>query len=245
MNVPRPISSPRAGPALAVRALRRRQQLRDGALLVVHLGSDLLDRRAAGRQGRRPGSAWPSPAADLAIGHQAIERVPQRGDGRGVQCVAGRIDRALQYRHHLQRAERARLDEFASLEQMAIVGQHGAAVLVIGGRRLRTASSGTPRSRTRPEDRPRHLVGVAGRGGHEHDEVGGLEELDGEGAVGELDAVEVRRVDEHQSAACGRIGPQVERVPRQSGPEAAPRPRRRGGRGPPGDGWWDAARRRG
>ena len=45
---------------------------------------------------------------------------------------------------------------------------------------------------------PRHLVGVAGRGGHEEPHVGGGEQLGGQGAVALLDRVDVGGVEDRQ-----------------------------------------------
>ena len=61
-----------------------------------------------------------------------------------------------------------------------------------------------------PEHLPRHLVGVAGGGGHEDDEVGHLEQPKRTLSILRLDAVEVGRVDQHQAAARGGIGPQLQ-----------------------------------
>ena len=128
-----------------------------------------------------------------------------------VERVALRVQRAFGDGDDLELAEGAGIGEVALLEEAPIVGDHRLGLIglrrqAVEDHEQRHAPLPSPR-----EDVPRDLVGVTGGGAHEDDEVGELEQLDRERAIGDLDAVEVGRVDQHQAAGRIRQRPQLER----------------------------------
>ena len=91
----------------------------------------------------------------------------------------------------------------------------------------------------RPQEVPRHLVGVAGGRGDEQPQVGRCEQLGGQGAVADLDGVDVGGVEDRQAGGHGVDRHELERPRVASRPSAArqvgqdpgvvePRRRRRG-----------------
>ena len=60
------------------------------------------------------------------------------------------------------------------------------------------------------QDGPRHLIGVAGRGRHEDAQVGCLDEPVGQGAIGVLERIDVRCVDEDEARLDRVVGHQTD-----------------------------------
>ena len=106
---------------------------------------------------------------------------------------------------------------------MPVVGEHGRRVIDVRRQSVEDREQRHPALPDAPEDRPRHLVRIARGGRDEDDQVGRLEQLDGERAVAELDAVEVRRVDNDEAAPRPGIGPYIDGVARgEAGKQPGP-----------------------
>ena len=123
----------------------------------------------------------------VGVGGQRLEPAPDVGDGRGgQQPLVG--DLALGDR------EQRGVLEAAAGEHPGQVGGHGLQRLV-GGAVEHDRDRGGPVGGL-AQEAPRHLVGVPGGGGDEEPQVGGGQQLGGQGAVALLHGVDVGGVED-------------------------------------------------
>ena len=179
--------------------------------LVGGIVGDLIDERSeprerAGQRTRRQLDAG------VAVRAQVVDPSRHRLDGHRATSAsrAGSTSPSV-----TPTTSRGRVGPSASVPSLAWPGQAGFGEQALDvvehlapviGLRRQAIDDDDQRQATLPdpaEDEPRDAVGVAGRGRNEQAQVGGLDELIGELAVGVLDTVDVGRVDEREARRPG------------------------------------------
>ena len=166
-------------------------------------------RRAGPSPARLPASARAARARRAsAVPAEGVDPGAERRDGVGGE----RVDRASSRAPSADRrgsatasasgsvASRPRASTPNAASRRSTSSRTSTRSAASAGIRLTTTTSGSPRSRARSEDVPRHAVGVAGGGRDEDAEVGGLGEAVGQLPVRVLDRVDVGRIDERDPA---------------------------------------------
>ena len=155
---------------------------------------------AGQRTGQRPGRQFD---ARFPVGPQAPDLVEQRRDRGGDESVTARLQVALLHRHEVARRGIAPVGqesvETRLGEKAPHVGQDLGPVIGVGRHPIDHDEQRQTTLVDARQDGPRHLIGVAGRGGHEDAQVGRLDEPVGQGPVGMLERVDVRCVDQGEA----------------------------------------------
>ena len=170
--------------------------------LVGGVVGDLVEERAEARQrtGQRPCGELES---RLAVGAKVVDPGGHGRDGCRPEGLLRGVDIAFGDAHDLEGSLRSLIGgprtEAGLGEQARHVVQHLATVDGILGKAVHDHDERQAPLSDATEHQPRDTIRVAGRRRHEQAQVGRFHQLVGEVAVGVLDAVDVRGVDECKS----------------------------------------------